>query len=78
MTLVIDASVVVKWLVEEELADEAASLLGGSSLLHAPDLIVSEVTNALWGGGNCGDIPSKSPSACSQHLLAPTGATHRD
>ena len=48
MTLVIDASVVVKWLVEEELADEAASLLGGSSPLHAPDLIVSEVTNALW------------------------------
>ncbi len=48
MTLVIDASVVVKWLVEEELADEAASLLDGSSHLHAPDLIVSEVTNALW------------------------------
>ena len=46
MTLVIDASVVVKWLVEEELVDEAAGLLGGSSPLHAPDLIVSEVTNA--------------------------------
>jgi predicted nucleic acid-binding protein len=48
MTLVIDASVVVKWFVEEELADEAASLLRGSPSLHAPDLIVSEVTNALW------------------------------
>ncbi len=48
MTLVVDASVVVKWFVEEDLADEAATLLHRPILLYAPDLIVSEVTNAAW------------------------------
>jgi len=48
MTLVIDASVVVKWFVEEDLADEAASLLRRPPPLHAPDLIVAEATNAVW------------------------------
>ncbi len=48
MTLVIDASVAVKWFVEEDLADEAASLLRWPTQLHAPDLIVAEATNAVW------------------------------
>ena len=48
MTLVVDASVAVKWFVEEDLADEAASLLRGSTPLHAPDLLVAEMTNAVW------------------------------
>lgn len=48
MTLVVDASVVVKWFVEENLSDEAASLLRRSIPLAAPDLIVSEVMNAVW------------------------------
>ena len=48
MTLVVDASVVVKWFVEEDLADEAATLLYRPKPLHAPDLIVSEVTNVAW------------------------------
>ena len=48
MTLVVDASVAIKWFVEEDLADEAAALLHRSFSLHAPDLIVPEVMNAAW------------------------------
>ena len=48
MTIVVDASVVVKWFVEEDLADEAAALLHRPPPLYAPDLIVCEVTNAAW------------------------------
>jgi predicted nucleic acid-binding protein len=48
MILVVDASVAVKWFVEEDLADEAAALLHRPPPLYASDLIVSEVTNAAW------------------------------
>jgi predicted nucleic acid-binding protein len=48
MTLVIDASVAVKWFVEEDLADQAASLLRRPIPLYAPDLIVAEATSAVW------------------------------
>ncbi len=48
---VIDASVALKWFVEEEGSDRALRLrdghLDGSSVLVAPDLMVIEVANAL-------------------------------
>lgn len=53
---VVDASVVVKWLVAEELSDEAASLLQWESTLVAPELVFAEVTNALWAMCRRGDI----------------------
>lgn len=53
---VVDASVVVKWLVAEELSDEAASLLQRESALVAPELVLAEVTNALWAMCRRGDI----------------------
>lgn len=45
---VVDASVAVKWFLEEEFSGEAESLLASSSLLIAPDLLRVEVANALW------------------------------
>ena len=48
MTVVIDASVALKWFVEEQGTDQAAALLAGNDLLIAPDLIVAEVANAGW------------------------------
>ena len=48
MRLVVDASVAVKWLVEEEQSELAERLLGGAHDLYAPRLMVSEVSNALW------------------------------
>lgn len=48
MTLVVDASVAVKWFVAEELHEEAERLLDLGDTLTAPDLIVPEVTNIVW------------------------------
>ena len=48
MRWVVDASVAVKWLVEEEQSELAQHLLEDVHDLHAPRLIVSEISNALW------------------------------
>ncbi len=45
---VVDASVAVQWLVDEENSTQALQLLYGEVRLIAPDLIFAEVANALW------------------------------
>ncbi len=45
--LVIDASVAIKWVVQEAGTDEATALRGAHALV-APDLIVAECANVLW------------------------------
>lgn len=56
MRLVVDASVAVKWLVEEEHSEVADRLLDGSHELIAPRLLVSEVGNALWRMVRMGEL----------------------
>lgn len=56
MRLVMDASVAIKWLVEEEGSETATRLLEGNHELHAPRLLVSEVTNATWRKARLGEI----------------------
>ena len=46
MTRIVDTSVVVKWIVDED-ASEHAQVVIGSDLL-APDLLKAELANALW------------------------------
>jgi predicted nucleic acid-binding protein len=46
--LVIDASVALKWFVDEAGSFEAAALIGRGDSLIAPDLIMPEVCNATW------------------------------
>lgn len=46
MTLIVDTSVALKWAVAEEGSDRAASFLGSD--LVAPELLLSELGNALW------------------------------
>ena len=41
MSLVVDASVVIKWFVEENLVAEADGLLRRPESLFAPDLVVT-------------------------------------
>lgn len=48
MMIVPDASVAVKWLVDEEGTEAAVDLLSHSGPLVAPALIAVEVANALW------------------------------
>jgi predicted nucleic acid-binding protein len=56
MRLVVDASVAVKWLVEEEYSDTADSLLEERHELFAPRLMASEVGNVLWRKARMGEI----------------------
>ena len=56
MRLVVDASVAVKWLVEEEHSSAADSLLEGSHELFAPRLMASEVGNTLWRKVRLGEV----------------------
>ncbi len=56
MIYVVDASVAIKWFVEEELSDHAFRLLDNTSLLEAPDLIVTEVANATWKKATRGEF----------------------
>jgi predicted nucleic acid-binding protein len=47
VTLVVDASVAIKWLVPEEMSDVAKELSGAPDRLVAPRLITTEIANAL-------------------------------
>jgi predicted nucleic acid-binding protein len=47
MTVIVDASVALKWVIEEEGSEAAAALLLDEPLA-APDLLVVECANALW------------------------------
>lgn len=51
---VVDASVVVKWLVDEEGSDAAAELAGES--LAAPTLLLAECANVLWVKARVGEL----------------------
>lgn len=46
MTLVVDTSVVLKWVVAEQDSDRAVRLIGLP--LVAPDILRAELANALW------------------------------
>lgn len=48
MSLVVDASVVVKWFIDEPLHERARQLLKSRESLHAPDLLISEIGNIVW------------------------------
>jgi len=48
MTVVVDASVAVKWVIPEELSDKAEAVRSRAERLLAPDLLLAEAANALW------------------------------
>ena len=47
MSLIVDASVAVKWVAEEPGSAKARDLIGSGQRLLAPDLVLVEVGNAL-------------------------------
>ena len=55
-SLVVDASVAVKWLLTEPYSPEALKLLRSAPTLHAPDLLFPEVGNILWKRVRAGEI----------------------
>jgi predicted nucleic acid-binding protein len=48
VTLVVDASVAVKWVLPEPGSDQAAALRLEEPDVIAPSLVVAEIGNALW------------------------------
>ena len=67
MTLVIDASVALKWFIEEDGSAHAGALLTETDLLIAPDLIVAEVCNAAWKAVRSGTmLPAQQDHAASR------------
>lgn len=48
MTLVVDASVALKWFVAEPDSATALDVLASDEMLIAPDLLVAELCNAAW------------------------------
>jgi predicted nucleic acid-binding protein len=56
MTLVIDASVAVKWIVPESGSAAAAALRGEHAHFIAPSLVIAEIGNALWKKASRGEI----------------------
>ena len=44
---IVDASVAVKWFIEEEYSDSALSVLNESNQLHAPDFLLLEIDSVI-------------------------------
>lgn len=63
--IVVDASVAVKWLVEEEGHQLALNLLEQNLAVIAPDLIFSETANVLWKKLRRGEVtPEQAERGC--------------
>ncbi|MGH7010799.1 MAG: type II toxin-antitoxin system VapC family toxin [Caulobacteraceae bacterium] len=62
MRFVVDASVALKWVIDEAGSSQAISLRSAEQLL-APDLILAECANALWKKARRAEI---DPQTCHQ------------
>ena len=68
MTIVIDASVAVKWVIDEPGSDAADMLLDEE--LIAPALWITEAANALWRTARTGEITTGDAARRLAQLLA--------
>lgn len=78
-TLVIDASIAVKWVIEEE-GSAAATALRRRFRFAAPDLLVAECANILWKKTRRGELTTAEADIAARLLqradieLMPMGA----
>ncbi len=78
MTWVVDASVAVKWFVDEARSAEARAVLASGQPIIAPDLIIPEACNTAWKKVRRGEISLQHGEAMVRALplsfdrLAPT------
>ena len=68
MKLVVDASVVCKWLVAENDSEAAVEILAGGHDFFAPDLIVPEVCNVAVTKLRRGEITAKQAALLVEHV----------
>jgi predicted nucleic acid-binding protein len=76
MSVVVDASVAVKWVTPETLSEHADRLLARDEALLAPDLLLVEAANALWKKATRGEI-SPREAARALDLLRGSGVDLR-
>jgi len=67
-SLIVDASVAVKWFAAEPLSDEARELGKGRYGLIAPELVIAEVGNALWKKNRRGFVDDDEAIAAMERL----------
>jgi len=68
MSLIVDASVAVKWFAAEEGSDRAEALLESREALIAPDLVLAEVSNVMWKKFRRGLLPPDQVVATARRL----------
>jgi predicted nucleic acid-binding protein len=69
VTLVVDASVALKWfLADEPHRAEAEGVLHSGEPLIAPDLIIAETCNAAWRGVRAGRMRQTQAEAMARSL----------
>jgi len=66
VSIVIDASIAVKWVLNEPATDEALALQDGQ--LIAPELWLAEAANALWRHVRIGELTSEQALARMHEL----------
>jgi predicted nucleic acid-binding protein len=72
---VVDASVVVKWLIPEEHSAEAVRLLEEHELI-APDLVLPEVGNIFWKMQRRGEMDPEEALSALETLTPPPFVMH--
>ena len=68
MGLIVDASVAVKWFIDETASEAAHLILDREPDLLAPDLLVVEVCNAAWRRTRSGDISQAQCRAIADRI----------
>lgn len=69
MTLIVDASVALKWVLNEDGADRARELITADALA-APDLLWTECANVLWVKARRGQITADDAQAAYTAIAA--------
>ena len=76
MPFVLDASVAVKWYLDEDHSAESRSLLADPPDLLVPDFFYAEVANALWKRSKRGDLTRDRAAEVLDYLLAAPVEVH--
>jgi predicted nucleic acid-binding protein len=70
LTLVVDASVALKWVLPEEDSELAEGLLDRGVRLCAPAFVFVELANALWFQMRAGKLNATEAAGCMRDLRA--------
>jgi predicted nucleic acid-binding protein len=73
MTLVVDASVAVRWFIDVPASERAYRLIASEDRLVAPDLVMAEIASALWKAVRFADL---APATAAEAMVAAGAAFH--